>query len=112
MTAGEDPGWVGQVEGYLLVAATREEGRTAAERFCASLDAWLTETQREEVERRFATEYAALARRSWERTARRAEELRGEYEERYRALRCRLMAAGLLVGVGLAAVAGILAVIR
>ncbi|GLW46720.1 hypothetical protein Stsp02_23820 [Streptomyces sp. NBRC 14336] len=106
MTADGDRGWVGQVEGYLLVAATREEGRSAAERFGAPLSAWLTEAQREEVERRFAAEYVELARRSWERTAERAEELRAEYEERYRALRCRLLAVGLLVGAGLVVVAG------
>ncbi len=106
MTAMEERGIVGQIEGYLLVAATREEGRTAAERFCAPIP-WLTEAQREEVERRFESEYLALARRSWRCTAERAEELRAEYEERYGALRRRLLAgwllacAGVIVGVGL-----------
>nr|WP_222110082.1 hypothetical protein [Streptomyces cupreus] len=91
----------------MLVAATREEGRTAAERFCAPLASWLTEAQRNEVERRFESEYVSLARRSWQRTAERAEELRAEYEARYGALRRRLLAgwlvacAGVMVGVGL-----------
>ncbi|MDT9701752.1 hypothetical protein [Streptomyces sp. P17] len=103
---------VGRIEGYLLVAATHEEGRTAAERFCARLVPWLTEAQREEVERRFEAEYVALARLSWQRTAERAEELRTEYEERYRALRRRLLGCGLLACAGLMAVAGIVVALR
>ncbi|MBU6531272.1 hypothetical protein [Streptomyces mayonensis] len=84
-----------QIEGHLLVAATREEGRSAAARFTLPLD-WLTERQRREVEARFEAEHLALARGSWQRTAERAERLRGEYEERYRALRRRLLAGCLL----------------
>ncbi|CCK25381.1 hypothetical protein BN159_1002 [Streptomyces davaonensis JCM 4913] len=102
---------VDRIEGFLLVEATREEGRTAAERFCAPLDPWLTEAQRAELERRFESEYLVLARRSWQRTAERAQELRAEYEERYRVLRCRMVAAGLLACAGLVAVAGIVAVV-
>ncbi|MFG2793230.1 hypothetical protein [Streptomyces sp. NPDC048419] len=84
-----------EIEGHLLIAAAREEGRTAATRFSAPFD-WLTEAQREEVERRFETEYLALARGSWQHTAERARELRGEYEEVYRGLRRRLLAGWLL----------------
>ena len=88
-----------EVEGHLLAAAAHEESRTAAARFTAGLD-WLPEAQRAEVERQFAAEHLALARASWQHTARRGEELRGEYERVYRALRARLL-AGLLLGVAL-----------
>lgn len=87
--------FLGDVEGHLLLAATRQEGRTAAARFSAPLH-WLTEGQRGEVERRFEAEYLALARASWQHTAVRAGELRDAYEARYRDLRRRLLAGGLL----------------
>ncbi|MEU6372327.1 hypothetical protein [Streptomyces sp. NPDC046909] len=88
-------GFLNDIEGHLLLAATREEGRTAAERFTAPLD-WLTDAQRAEVERRFEAEYLALARGSWQRTAARARRLRDEYETAYRGLRRRLLAGWLL----------------
>ncbi|AZP22040.1 hypothetical protein ACIGMX_02865 [Streptomyces aquilus] len=97
--------FVNDIEGHLLLAATRQEGRTAAERFTAPLH-WLTDTQRAELERRFEAEYLALARASWQRTAVRAGSLRDEYEARYRALRRRLLACLLL---GSAAAVGVLA---
>ncbi|WP_323178520.1 hypothetical protein [Streptomyces sp. NBC_00474] len=53
-----------EIEGHLLLSAAREEGRRAAARFGARLD-WLTDPQREDVERRFEEEYLALARTSW-----------------------------------------------
>lgn len=98
--------FVNEIEGHLLLAAAREEGRTAATRFTARLG-WLTDTQRDEVEREFETEYLSLARASWQRTAERAEELRREYEGRYRALRQRLL-AGVALGCALLASAGLL----
>ncbi|MFJ4280373.1 hypothetical protein [Streptomyces massasporeus] len=87
-----------EVEGHLLNAAAHEESRKAAARFTARL--WLPEEQRAEAERQFAAEHLALTRASWQRTARRGEELRGEYETVYRTLRARLL-AGLLLGVAL-----------
>ncbi len=84
-----------EVEGHLLAAAAHEEARTAAVRFTAGLD-WLPETQRREVERLFAAEHLALTRASWQRTAQRGQELRGEYETVYRGLRARLLAGALL----------------
>ncbi|MDF3148532.1 MULTISPECIES: hypothetical protein [unclassified Streptomyces] len=87
--------FLNDIEGHLLLAATREEGRTAAARFSAPLQ-WLTEVQRGEVERRFEAEYLALARASWQHTAARAGRLRDEYEARYRGLRRRLLAGWLL----------------
>ncbi|MFE5917832.1 hypothetical protein [Streptomyces sp. NPDC056468] len=87
--------FLNDVEGHLLLAATRDEGRTAAARFSAPLS-WLTDTQRDEIERRFEAEYLALARASWRHTAARAGRLRDEYEARYRDLRRRLLAGWLL----------------
>ncbi|MFF4272554.1 hypothetical protein [Streptomyces sp. NPDC001536] len=95
--------FLSDVEGHLLLAATREEGRTAAERFTAPLH-WLTDTQRAEVERRFEAEYLSLARDSWQRTSTRAGRLREEYEARYHELRRRLLAGCLLGCAGLVAV--------
>jgi hypothetical protein len=95
-----------EIEGHLLLAAAREEGRRAAERFSAPL-LWLTDSQREEVERRFEAEYLAIARGSWQRTAERARQLRGEYEETYRRLRRRLL-AGWLLACAAAVAAGVL----
>jgi hypothetical protein len=105
-----DPGtFLNEIEGHLLIAAARTEGRTAAVRFAARLD-WLTEGQRAEVERQFEAEYLALTRLSWQRTAERGRRLRDEYGERYRRLRqrtlaCCLLACALLAATGLVTVA-------
>ena len=109
MTAQEEErALVREIEGHLLLAAARQEGRTAAERAASRLG-WLTDVQREELEREFEAEYLALSRRSWQRTADRAEELRQVYERRYRALRQRLLAC-VLLGCAVLAAAGLLAV--
>ncbi|MFD3585279.1 hypothetical protein [Streptomyces sp. NPDC058683] len=105
MTAREEErALVSQVEGHLLLAATREEGRAAAARVADRLG-WLTDTQREDLERQFATEYLALSRTSWHRTAERSEELKREYEARYQQLRQRLLAVFLLLCAFLTATA-------
>ncbi|MGW3668004.1 hypothetical protein [Streptomyces sp. NPDC005141] len=91
---------ISELEGHLLIAATRAEGRAEAVRFTRSL-VWLTDTQREEVEARYEDNHLALTRVSWERTARRSQELRTEYEQRYRSLRGRLY-AGCLLGTAFA----------
>ncbi|WP_435253056.1 hypothetical protein [Streptomyces tendae] len=98
---------VSEIEGHLLVAATRAEGRTAAARFTAPFD-WLGDDGRRDVEERFEAEYLALARASWQRTAERAGRLRGEYEERYRALRRRLLTGCLLGACAVLGCAGVL----
>lgn len=90
---------INEVEGHLLIEATKAEGRAEAARLSRSL-AWLTDTQRKELEERFTDTYLALTRRSWERTARRGRELRAEYEATYHALRRRLC-AGFLLGTAL-----------
>ncbi|MGW5461325.1 hypothetical protein [Streptomyces sp. NPDC003996] len=108
MTAPEERALVREIEGHLLLAAARREGRTAAVRTASRLG-WLTDVQREALEREFEVEYLALSRRSWQRTADRAEELRRTYETRYRALRQRLLAC-LLLGCAVLAAAGLLVV--
>ncbi|MFE9020813.1 hypothetical protein ACFYNL_19925 [Streptomyces sp. NPDC007808] len=86
---------INDIEGHLLLAAARAEGRAAAARVTDPLD-WLTDGQREFLEGRFEAEYLVLARDSWQRTAVRAGALREEYEEVYRGLRRRLLAGCLL----------------
>ncbi|MGY5057290.1 hypothetical protein ACWDFR_24980 [Streptomyces sp. 900105755] len=105
MTArGEERALVAQVEGHLLLAATREEGRRAAAQLGDRFD-WLTDSQRRDLEQHFETEYVTLARTAWQRTALRAETLRQEYEHRYRALRLRLVAGFVLACALLASTA-------
>ncbi|MFD9098304.1 hypothetical protein [Streptomyces collinus] len=106
MTTGDDRTLVQEVEGHLLLAAAREQGRTAAARVADRLG-WLTDTQRDDLERHFESEYLTMARTSWRRTADRAEELRHAYESRYRTLRQRLVAWGVL-GAALLAATGLL----
>jgi len=100
--------FLNDVEGHLLIAAARTEGRAAAARFTARLD-WLTDGQRADMERHFEAEYLELSRASWERTAERGRQLRNEYEETYRRLRQRMFAACLL-GCALLAATGLVAV--
>ncbi|MEU1462519.1 hypothetical protein ABZ467_17825 [Streptomyces sp. NPDC005727] len=106
MSADEGRTLVREIEGHLLLAAAREEGRAAAARLTARLGR-LTDTQRDDFEEQFEAEYLTLARSSWRRTAHRAEELRLAYERRYRALRLRL-AACCVLGCALVAAAGLL----
>lgn len=80
---------VNEIQGHLLIAATRQEGHEAAVRFSARLG-WLTVHQQTELERQFAAEHLALTRASWQRTAARSAEVRAEYEARYRRLKGRL----------------------
>ncbi|MER6385585.1 hypothetical protein [Streptomyces sp. NPDC001250] len=108
MTAQEERALVRAIEGHLLLAAAREEGRTAAARAACRLG-WLTQAQQDALEREFEAEYVAVSRLSWQRTAQRAEELWQMYEGRYRALRQRLL-AWVLVGCALLTAAGLLVV--
>ncbi|MEV5880233.1 hypothetical protein AB0L75_39795 [Streptomyces sp. NPDC052101] len=102
MSIGDGRTLVQEIEGHLLLAAAREEGRTAAARV-ACRPGWMTDTQRDDPGRQLEEEYLTLARTSWRRTAERAEELREMYETRYRALRQRLVAWCVLGGALLAA---------
>ncbi|MFI6273751.1 hypothetical protein [Streptomyces sp. NPDC050988] len=95
---------IDELEGHLLIEATRGEGRAEAGRFSRQFG-WLTDSQRAEVEERFTEQYVSFARVSWRRTVRRGDELRGEYEEAYRTLSQRLLAVWLFGMACLTAVA-------
>ena len=96
MTAYEEErALVAEIEGHLLLASAQQECRAAAARAADRLG-WLTDTQRADLETQLETEYFALSRTSWHRTAERSVELRREYEARYRVLRQRLL-AGLVL---------------
>jgi hypothetical protein len=79
------------VEGYLLWNAEVEEARRRAARFTAELP-WLTTAQREDVERAYTEDRVAVSRAMLFRISARSAELRGEYNDRYRALRARCVA--------------------
>ncbi|MYT75262.1 MULTISPECIES: hypothetical protein [unclassified Streptomyces] len=92
-----------QMEGYLLWNSKVAEARAQAEAITRQLD-WLTTAQREEVERAFVTERLAFHKAALERVAVRAEELRGEYQQRYTRLKARCIgwcAIGFGVTAGL-----------
>ncbi|MGW4565656.1 hypothetical protein ACWEN3_25635 [Streptomyces sp. NPDC004561] len=105
MSTDEARHLVQEIEGHLLLAATREESRVAARRAVSRLGR-LTDPQQEHLERQFESEYLTLARASWRRTAERAEELRIAYETRYRVLRRRMVVC-CVVGCALLAAAGL-----
>ncbi|GGR83198.1 hypothetical protein GCM10010252_22370 [Streptomyces aureoverticillatus] len=86
---------ISEIEGHLLAEAARAESRAAAEAFAQRLD-WLTPAERAEVERLYAEDHLSLTRQAWRHIAGRCLDLRGEYEDRYRALRQRVLAGGLL----------------
>ncbi|MFG2626681.1 hypothetical protein [Streptomyces sp. NPDC048473] len=88
-----------QLEGYLLWNAEIEEARRQAGRFTDELP-WLTTAQREDVARVYTADRLAASRAMLCRISARATELRGEYDARYRRLKARCVAAGVvLVGV-------------
>ncbi|MFJ8849082.1 hypothetical protein [Streptomyces sp. NPDC102437] len=87
-----------QLQGYLLWSAEVEEARRRAGRFTDELP-WLTTAQREDVERVYTADRLAASRATLCRISARATALRGEYEARYRRLRARCVAAGV-VAVG------------
>ncbi|MGW1895079.1 hypothetical protein ACWCP6_33290 [Streptomyces sp. NPDC002004] len=87
---------INEIEGHLLLEATRAEGRAAAVRFVDRLG-WPTDSQREDIERLYAEEFMETSRRAWQHTARRAAQLAADYRRRYVLARRRLT-AGLLCG--------------
>ncbi|MER6116583.1 hypothetical protein E6R60_13715 [Streptomyces sp. A0642] len=84
-----------QMEGYLLWNAEIAQARRCARRFTDELP-WLTRAQREDVERVYTADRAAVSRAMLVRVSVRAAELRGEYSERYRRLRARCVAGAVL----------------
>lgn len=90
---------ISEIEGHLLAESARAESRAAAEAFAQRLD-WLTPAERAEVERLYAEDHLTLTRQAWRHIAGRCLDLRAEYETRYRVLRQRVLAAGLLALAG------------
>ncbi|MET9294210.1 hypothetical protein [Streptomyces sp. NPDC003077] len=85
---------INEIEGYLLWEAEKEKVRARARDFSSGMP-WLTDSQREEVERHYARDQLEVSRSYLRRIASRSGELRTEYEEVYRFLRRRLIAACL-----------------
>ncbi|KUL55228.1 hypothetical protein ADL22_01780 [Streptomyces sp. NRRL F-4489] len=85
---------INEIEGYLLWEAEKERARVRAEEFCARLP-WLTTAQREDVVRHYRADQREQSRAYLERVAARSAELRTAYEDAYRALRRRTVAAVL-----------------
>jgi hypothetical protein len=92
-----------RIEGYLLAEREKAAARSEAEKFADRLP-WLLTAQREELVCRYAEARTELARRQLAAVAERCSQLRTEYEQRYRALRLRLIGAcaaalaGLVLG--------------
>ncbi|WP_335938882.1 hypothetical protein [Streptomyces sp. PTD5-9] len=97
-----------RLEGHLLVEAERSRALADAEAFLGGLGP-LTATQHRELRRAYLEERDRLTRRTLERVIARAEELRAEYEDRYRRLRLLVWGAA---GATTATASGILALIH
>ncbi|MFE0822678.1 hypothetical protein [Streptomyces sp. NPDC058847] len=95
-----------EVEGYLLAHSHYREARREADTLCARLS-WLTTAQADDVARHYVRQRMDLTRKMLEITAHRAGQLRQEYEQRYAALRQKLLkrhAAGACVTLAIATV--------
>ncbi|MBR8642773.1 hypothetical protein KEF29_34340 [Streptomyces tuirus] len=79
-----------EAEGYLLAHAHLDQARGEAEDLCALMP-WLTTAQAEEITGHYVRRRLDVTRRLLLSTACRADELRQEYEARYRALRSALL---------------------
>ncbi|GAB2864271.1 hypothetical protein GCM10027074_34480 [Streptomyces deserti] len=104
-----------EAEGYLLAHLHHDQARREAEELCAAMP-WLTATQVEELTRHYVRRRIDLTRRMLLDTARRADELRQEYEDRYATLRHDLLkrhaacaCAVLACAGGVSTLAGLLA---
>ncbi|MEV5434024.1 hypothetical protein [Streptomyces sp. NPDC052701] len=106
--AGDASALAAEAEGYLLARAHHDAAYREARALCAKLP-WLTTAQAEEVTRCYVEQRIELARQTLRATVRRADELRQEYEARYRLLRRALLrrhAAGAAAFLACATAAG------
>ncbi|MGW2177589.1 hypothetical protein ACWCXX_05720 [Streptomyces sp. NPDC001732] len=94
--AEESARGLAQLQGYLLWSAEIEEARRRAARFTDELP-WLTTAQREDVERVYTADRLTAARTTLARIAARSTALRDEYETRYRRLKARCVATGVVL---------------
>ncbi|MFF3905666.1 hypothetical protein ACFYZJ_06555 [Streptomyces sp. NPDC001848] len=79
-----------EVEGCLLAHAEYDRAHREAEALCARLP-WLTTAQAEDLVRHYVSRRLDITRRTLATIARRAGQLRDEYEARYAALRRALL---------------------
>ena len=104
----EGPALAAEVEGYLLAHAECDRAHREAEALCARLP-WLTTAQAEDLGRHYVNQRLDITRQTLAATARRARELRDEYEARYAALRRALLKAHTACACVLLGVAGLIA---
>ncbi|HSA49442.1 MAG TPA: hypothetical protein VLH10_04925 [Yinghuangia sp.] len=84
------------LDGYLYwqgrLAAAHHHAQAIADRL-----PWLSAAEREDLVRVLATAHTDMARATVRHICDRADQLRAEYEERYRRLRCRLVSVTAVV---------------
>lgn len=85
---------IARVEGYLLWRAEMDRARTDAQNVADALE-WPTTAQREDLVRVLTGAYLDRSRVMLAQTAKRAAELRSEYQARYERLRRRFLASAL-----------------
>ncbi|MDI2124622.1 hypothetical protein [Yinghuangia seranimata] len=90
-----------RLDGYLYWQHQLAEGRAYAEAAADHLP-WMTTAQREDLVRVLSAAHTEMARGTVRQLATRAQELRAEYEQRYRGLR-RRMAVTVVTATALAA---------
>jgi hypothetical protein len=94
-----------EVEGYLLARTHHDQARREAEDLCARMP-WLTAAQAEDLTHHYIRQRIDLTRQMLRFTARRAVQLRQEYESRYATLRRDLLkrhaacASAVIAGAG------------
>ncbi|GAA4325494.1 hypothetical protein GCM10023086_52610 [Streptomyces venetus] len=93
-------GLADEAEGYLLAHAHHGQARCEAEDLCALMP-WLTTAQAEEVVGHYVRRRLDVTRQLLLATARRADELRQEYEARYSDLRRALLRRHAVVACAL-----------
>ncbi|NGN64617.1 hypothetical protein G5C51_11980 [Streptomyces sp. A7024] len=79
-----------QLDGYLYWQGELSDARREAEELCDRLE-WLTTSERDELLRAYTSTRAALTEQLLRRLAKRRDELRADYEARYRQLRSRVV---------------------
>ncbi|WP_419992881.1 hypothetical protein [Streptomyces boninensis] len=79
-----------QLDGYLYWQGELGAARREAEELCDRLE-WLTTAEREQLLREYTSTRTALTEQLLRRLAKRRDELRTEYETRYRELRTRVV---------------------
>ncbi|MGW5609782.1 hypothetical protein ACWEWI_27585 [Streptomyces sp. NPDC003753] len=103
----EGPALAAEVEGYLLAHAEYDRAHREAEALCARLP-WLTTAQAEDLVGHYVSQRLDITRQTLATIARRARELRDEYEARYTALRRALFKAHAACACALLGITGLI----